>query len=112
LPQKRQSSLVVIKGCRRIGKNRLTAEYAKDKIFLLFTGITPEADTTAQTQPDNFARQLSKHFSLLPMTFTDWTDAFNHLSSHLNDKPTVIPADGISSLPGFGAREASKIVTY
>lgn len=33
LAQKRQASVVVIKGRRRIGKSRLAAEFAKDKNF-------------------------------------------------------------------------------
>src|SRR3954463_2912614 len=91
LGQKRQASIVVIKGRRRIGKSRLAAEFAKDKpVFLQFTGLAPEGGMTDQTQRDAFARQLNKQLKLLPLTFLDWTDAFNHLSSHLTKKPTVI----------------------
>lgn len=57
---------------------------------------------TDQTQRDAFARQLSKQMKLLPMTFLDWIDAFNHLSSHLTAEPTVILMDEISWM---GARD-------
>ena len=96
LAQKRQASLVVIKGRRRIGKSRLAAEFAKDKIFLSFTGLTPESGMTDQSQRDAFAVRLAQQFKLPPMTFTDWSNAFNNLSFHLNDKPIVILFDEIS----------------
>ncbi len=96
LEQKRQSNVVVIKGRRRIGKSRLAAEFAKDKQFLSFTGLAPERGMTDQTQRDNFARQFAKQLKLLPLTFTDWTDAFDHLASHLNGRETVILLDEIS----------------
>ncbi|HJN38365.1 MAG TPA: hypothetical protein QF353_06295 [Gammaproteobacteria bacterium] len=36
-----------------------------------------------QSQRDHFARQLATHFKLSPFTFQDWTDAFEHLNSHI-----------------------------
>ena len=83
LAQKRQASLVVIKGRRRIGQSRLAAEFAKDKIFLSFTGLTRESGMTDQSQRDAFAVRLAQQFKLPHMTFTDWSDAFNNLSFHL-----------------------------
>ncbi|RZI46116.1 AAA family ATPase [Candidatus Finniella inopinata] len=106
LAQKRQASLVVIKGRRRIGKSRLAEEFAKNKTFLSFTGLTPEAGMTAQTQRDAFAVRLAQHFKLPPLTFTDWTDAFYNLSFHLNDQPTVILFDEISWM---GAKDSTFI---
>lgn len=96
LKQKKQASAVVIKGRRRIGKSHLAAEFAKDQVFLSFSGIAPEPGTNSQTQRDVFARQLNAHYKQPPMTFTDWTDAFNHLSAHLTNDPTVILLDEIS----------------
>ena len=91
-----RACLVVIKGRRRIGKSRLAEEFGKDKVFLPFSGLAPVKGVTAQDQRDAFARQLATLFHLPPFTFTDWSDAFAHLSRHLTAKPTVILFDEIS----------------
>ncbi len=91
-----RATLVVIKGRRRIGKSRLLTEYAKDKRLFAFSGLAPIPSMTAQTQRDAFARQFSEIFSLPPLTFLDWSDAFNHLSRHISQEPTVILLDEIS----------------
>ncbi len=96
LSRSARSSLVVIKGRRRIGKSRLAEEFGKGKIFLPFSGLAPVKGVTAQDQRDAFARQLAILFNLPPFTFTDWSDAFLHLSRHLTKKPTVILFDEIS----------------
>lgn len=96
LAYRRQSSIVVIKGRRRIGKSRLAAEFARGKKFLSFTGLAPELGLTDQSQRDFFARQLSQIYGLPLMTFVDWTDALNNLSYHLTEEPTVILFDEIS----------------
>lgn len=88
--------LVVIKGRRRIGKSRLVEEFAKDKLFLSFTGLAPVNSVTAQDQRDAFARQFSQNLNVPPLTFTDWSDAFNHLTLHLQQTQTVILFDEIS----------------
>ena len=91
-----KANLVVLRGRRRIGKSRLAAEFAKDKIFLSFSGIAPNEETTAQDQLDEFARQFYAHFKLPPLTFKDWNDAFANLTEQLTTKPTVILLDEIS----------------
>ena len=91
-----EPALVVIKGRRRIGKSRLVEEFGKDKKFLPFSGLAPVKGVTAQDQRDAFARQLSILFHLPPFTFTDWSDAFAHLSRFLTEQPTVILFDEIS----------------
>lgn len=91
-----RSCLVVMKGRRRIGKSRLAEEFGKDKVFLPFSGLAPVKGMTAQDQRDAFARELATLFHLPPFTFTDWADAFKHLSRHLTAKPTVILFDEIS----------------
>ena len=91
-----RASLVVIKGRRRIGKSRLITEFAKKKRFLAFTGLAPVPPLSAQTQRDAFARQFSENLSLPPLTFLDWSDAFNHLSRHIKKEPTLILLDEIS----------------
>ncbi|MFI0347695.1 MAG: hypothetical protein ACH346_02820 [Chthoniobacterales bacterium] len=79
----RRPSLVVIKGRRRIGKSRLIAEFAalcKSHQFWSFAGLAPQGGITAQDQRDHFARQFSLLLKIPPMTFSDWSDAFEHLS--------------------------------
>ena len=88
--------LVVIKGRRRIGKSRLAEKFGHGKVFLPFSGLAPVKGITAQDQRDAFARQLSALFNLPPFTFTDWSDAFAHLSRNLLKKTTVILFDEIS----------------
>ena len=91
-----KANLVVLKGRRRIGKSRLAAEFARDKIFLSFSGISPHDKTTIQDQLDEFARQFYAHFKLPPLTFKDWSDAFINLTEQLTTQPTVILLDEIS----------------
>lgn len=91
-----RACLVVIKGRRRIGKSRLAEEFGKNKVFLPFSGLAPVKGVTAQNQCDVFGRQLAILFNLPPFTFTDWSDAFAHLSRHFTTKPTVVLFDEIS----------------
>lgn len=96
LAKSTRASLVVLKGRRRIGKSRLAEEFGKSRLFLPFSGLAPAKGVTAQDQRDAFARTLALLFHLPPFTFTDWSDAFLHLSRHLTTKPTVILFDEIS----------------
>ncbi len=91
-----RATLAVIKGRRRIGKSRLAKEFGKGKKFLPFSGLAPIKGISAQDQRDAFARQLATLFSLPPLTFTDWSDAFAHLTRQLSSEKTVILFDEIS----------------
>ena len=57
LIKKKTSSLAVIKGRRRIGKSRLIEEFGKGLNTLIFTGLPPTKETTAQTQRNYFVDQ-------------------------------------------------------
>ncbi len=94
--QKGLASLVVIKGRRRIGKSRLAEEFAKGQRFLLFTGIAPTDNVTAQAQRDTFALQFCQQVNLPPLQFADWNDALFHLAHHMTNEPTVLLFDEIS----------------
>lgn len=86
LYKKKTPSLVVVKGRRRIGKSRLIGEFAKisrTQTVWSFAGLAPEEGISAQKQRDNFARQLALRLKIPPMTFQDWSDAFEHLSLHI-----------------------------
>ena len=56
-PIVKKSSIVVIKGRRRIGKSSLAKEFAKDRRFISFTGVAPVKGISSQDQLDEFARQ-------------------------------------------------------
>jgi AAA+ ATPase superfamily predicted ATPase len=108
LYKKKAPNLVVVKGRRRIGKSRLIEEFARtsnNQRFWSFAGLAPEDGISAQEQRDNFARQLALMLKIPPMTFQDWSDAFEHLSLHL--KPgDIILFDEISWM---GSKDASFI---
>lgn len=92
-----RATISVIKGRRRIGKSRLVKEFAKDKVFLSFSGIPPVDNVSAQSQRDVFAKQLAANFKIPPLTFQDWQDALDNLSYNLNkDDKIVILFDEIS----------------
>ena len=60
LTSKKSSSLVVIRGRRRIGKSRLVDEFARNYRFLRFSGLPEEENVTAQDQKNEFCKQLAK----------------------------------------------------
>ncbi|MBS0236669.1 MAG: ATP-binding protein [Proteobacteria bacterium] len=93
-----RSSLVVIKGRRRIGKSRLVTEFAaKSKGARLwnFSGLAPEIAVDAQSQRDHFSMQLVAHLQIPPPIFKDWTEAFYYLSKHVQ-KGDIVLFDEIS----------------
>ncbi len=86
LYNKNMPNLVVLKGRRRVGKSRLIAHFVHTQAkgtFWSFAGLASAKDMTDQMQRDHFARQLSLLLKIPPMTFGDWSDAFEHLSLHL-----------------------------
>ena len=79
LYQKTGPGLDVVKGRRRIGKSRLIQEFASkldNHKFWSFAGLAPEDGVSAQAQRVYFARQLALMLKIPPITFHDWTDAF------------------------------------
>ena len=93
LYKKKVSSLVVIKGRRRIGKSRLVGEFTKTsnaQTFWSFAGLAPKDGISAGQQRDNFARQLALMLKIPPMTFLDWSDAFEHLSLHIKPGDIIL----------------------
>lgn len=93
LHKKEMSSLVVLKGRRRVGKSYLIAQFARlsaEHRFWSFAGLAPAEGVTNQTQKNHFARQLSSILKTPPMTFLDWTDAFDHLALHLKAKDIIL----------------------
>ncbi len=93
--KKKSASLIVVKGRRRIGKSRLIEEFAKPYDFYFFSGIPPTAKTTAQSQRDEFASQLSKQ-GLPKVKADDWNDLFLMLADKVKNGRAIILLDEIS----------------
>jgi hypothetical protein len=91
---KSTSSLIVIKGRRRIGKSRLVKEFAKrNRIKLLsFEGLAPEKGITAQQQRNEFAKQMG----FTSLITNDWTDLFRALYGEVKTGKIIILMDEIS----------------
>ena len=108
LYHKKGPGLVVIKGRRRIGKSRLIVEFASNyarQRFWSFAGLAPQDGLTAQEQRDHFARQLSLMLKVPPMTFSDWSDAFEHLSAHIKAGDIIL----FDEISWMGAKDLSFI---
>lgn len=98
LTRKKTSSLVTIKGRRRIGKSRLAEEFAKKKgfKFLRFSGLPPHEKTTAQSERAIFAKQLASNLNIPPVAADDWTDLFTFLGKETQRGKIIILFDEIS----------------
>lgn len=103
LLKKKSASLVVIKGRRRIGKSRLVEELAiryPFEAFYRFAGLPPTPETTAQSQREVFAGQLSSQFgSTLELSGSnthDWSRLFLSLSEKISKGRVLLLFDEIS----------------
>lgn len=88
--------LVVITGRRRIGKSRLIKEFAQNGETISITGLPPEEETTAQSQRDEFTRQLSAKIDMPLGQTNDWGDTFTLLAKLTEKKKIIIIFDEIS----------------
>jgi AAA+ ATPase superfamily predicted ATPase len=108
LYRKRSPCLVVVKGRRRIGKSRLICEFAgthAEQRFWSFAGLAPQDGLTSQEQRDHFARQLSLMLKVPPMTFLDWSDAFEHLRLHIRPGDIIL----FDEISWMGAKDSTFI---
>lgn len=96
LMSKKTSSLVVIKGRRRIGKSRLIEEYAKATTFYQFSGLAPTNGITAQDQRNEFALQLSQQANVPELYVEDWSKLFHLLADKCKSGRVVILFDEIT----------------
>ncbi len=96
LASKKSSSLVVIRGRRRIGKSRLVDEFARNDRFLQFSGLPQEGSITAQDQRNEFCRQLEKVTKKTEVNYDDWTEIFNVLATQVKTGRVVILFDEVS----------------
>ena len=95
LAQQRSASFLVVRGRRRIGKSRLIEEFAKPYKFYTFSGIAPTEKTTAQSQRNEFASQLSQQ-GFPKVQAQDWNDLFWLLADKVKKGRVVILLDEIS----------------
>ncbi|MDA9272080.1 ATP-binding protein [bacterium] len=101
LTKKKSSSLVVIKGRRRIGKSRLAEEFCH--LFshaLVFSGLPPDKNITASNQRDEFVRQLRAQ-NVPSYGAQDWGDIFYDLAQYAESKKIVIVLDEITWMGGL-----------
>lgn len=97
----KRSRIVVVKGRRRIGKSRLSQEFAKNKSFFSFAGVALADGINAQDQKNNFIFQLSSQLKISqekePIKYTnDWSQVLSNLTNYITQEETVILLDEIS----------------
>ncbi|MEI6242274.1 MAG: ATPase [Chlamydiota bacterium] len=106
----RSSSLLVVRGRRRIGKSRLLAEFGKEMRSLFFSGMPPGKKTTAQSQRNEFAFQLERA-GLPGVKSDDWGNLFWHLSKYTTEGRVLIVFDEISWMGGKDPNFLGKLKT-
>lgn len=94
---KHTASLLILKGRRRIGKSRLLKEFAKsfDRAYF-FSGLAPTKKTTAQSQRDEFARQLQRNFGMPPVKTDDWGDLLWFVAKEVSSGQVLLVLDEIN----------------
>ncbi len=109
LQRKSKSSLVLIRGRRRIGKSTLARHFGKKfgHHFVEISGLAPAPKQTNQDQLDEFLYQLKKQLPSRRDKFADWHDAFDELHFHLKKKRrVVILFDGVSWMGGLDPKRS------
>ncbi len=101
LLKKKTSSLVVIKGRRRIGKSRLILEFGKGLKTVIFTGLPPTENTTAQTQREYFVQQMERLLGIRGLRADEWGDIFWHLSQATQSEQVLVVLDEINWMGSF-----------
>lgn len=99
LLDKKSASLIVVRGRRRIGKSRLLAEFGKEMKTYFFSGNPPIRNTTAQTQRDDFSRQLERA-GIPGIKPDDWSNLFWYFSKETKKGQILIVLDEISWMGG------------
>ena len=74
---KKSSSLLVVKGRRRIGKSRLLEEFSKKMKTFKFIGLPPQKKTSKQSQLDEFSSQLCPQIGIPQIKLDDWSPDFS-----------------------------------
>ena len=96
LTLKKSASLVVIRGRRRIGKSRLTQQFAQKTPHFFFSGLPPTPGISSSDQKEEFARQLQRELKIPLPRAEDWGDLFWHLAQQTQEGKVVLVLDEIS----------------
>lgn len=96
LLKKKSSSMVVIRGRRRVGKSRLIKEFVSNKKSWVFSGIPPVPGITKQRQLDAFSAQISQNLSMPKIKVSEWIEHFTFIANQASGKKIVIVLDEIS----------------
>jgi uncharacterized protein len=84
-----------------LGKSRLIQELSKKLNTLLFTGLPPTENTTAQTQREYFVQQMERLLSIRGLKAEDWGDIFWNLSQATQLKQMIVVLDEINWMGSF-----------
>ena len=103
--RKRTSSIIAVRGRRRIGKSTLLREFARRTadVYMEFEGLAPNEEhaVTNEDQLNEFASTLARHTNSPILSLPNWKDAFFWLDRAIDDsKKTVILLDEISWMGG------------
>lgn len=99
LTAKKSASLVVIKGRRRIGKSRLTDEFARQiprYASSHFQGLPPSANLTAEQEREDFAQQLARQLQVPAPRADDWNTLLWTLADRTRTGRQLIILDEIN----------------
>ena len=96
LLKKKSSSLVVIRGRRRVGKSRLIKEFTSGKKSWIFSGLPPVPGITKQRQLHAFSAQIAQNLNMPKIQISEWIDHFTFLGNQAKDQKIVIVLDEIS----------------
>jgi AAA+ ATPase superfamily predicted ATPase len=110
LLEKRSSSLIVVRGRRRIGKSRLLAEFGKEMKSFFFSGMPPVKKTNAKLQREEFAKQMER-LGLPGVKADDWGNLFWTLSKHVEQGRVLVVFDEISWMGGKDPTFLGKLKT-
>ncbi len=97
LLNKNSSSLIVIRGRRRIGKTRLAEEFSKAfPKHYIFTGLPPRIeDPTADSERGEFRRQMHEN-RIESFQVNDWGDLFSLVAKHCQRGRVLVVLDEIT----------------
>lgn len=98
LLKKKESSLVIIKGRRRIGKSTLIKEFCKQNSVAIyeFQGLAPADTIGYKEQLKNYAQILSKFLKIKKIEFDNWYDALLQINNLEMKSKTVVLLDEVS----------------
>jgi len=98
------SSLVAVRGRRRIGKSTLIREFARRTAhaYIEIEGLPPDKEMTNQRQLDHFIVSLAAQTNASAEPVTNWIEAFKRLDGEIDDGVrTVVLIDEISWMGGY-----------